>query len=93
MSEEESKEEIHSFFLKNEIFKKFKSIDDEQLSLHDIIQYNKRELKELIFIFDLKLKRENKIYLRIKINEIKVDNDDEIMISIIDASHEILRNS
>jgi len=80
MSEEESKEEIHSLFLNNEIFKKFKSIDDEQLSLRDIIQYNKRELKELIFIFDLKLKRENKIYLRIKINEIKVDNDDEIMI-------------
>ena len=46
----------------------------------------------MVFIYNKEYAPVDK-YFTIKINKIKSENDNEIMISIIDASHEILCNN
>ena len=55
------------------------------------MKYDKKELKKLVFIFAEKYKRPVDKYFTIKINELTDGN--EVMISIIDVSHEVLMNN
>ena len=70
---------------------KYKSNDEELISLKEAMTYDKSELTNMVFIFPEKYSQTDNLYFTIKINQLMDEN--EVMVSIIDVSNEVLRNN
>jgi len=62
---------------------------DAPLSLNDLMGFEKEKIRRFVFVNANKFEIENKYY-RAKINEFATESNDEIMITIIDVTDQIL---
>ena len=62
---------------------------DAPLSLNDLMGFEKEKIRRFVFVNANKFEIENKYY-RAKINEFTTESNDEIMITIIDVTDQIL---
>ena len=83
--------EKHSCFMEMKTLLKYKSNDEELISLKEAMTYDKSELTNMVFIFPEKYSQTDNLYFTIKINQLMDEN--EVMVSIIDVSNEVLRNN
>ena len=74
-----------------EIFEEYKATEAKVYTLKDIINIDKSRLKKMFFVFSQEYFQAEK-YFMIKINRLVGENENEVMISILDTSHEILCN-
>ena len=77
-----------------EIFEEYKPTDHETklLTFKQIINFDKRQLKNKTFVFAEEYCQEERFF-SIKINQLVGENENEVMISIVDNSDQILRNN
>ena len=70
---------------------KYKSNDEELISLKEAMTYDKSQLRNTVFTVPEKYRQADNTYFTIKINKLMDGN--EVMVSIIDVSNEVLRNN
>ena len=82
---------IYNSFLKKKIFKIYQHEEENEFSIEDIINIDKKELKNIGFVIISEYNLPEK-YFTIKIHEKVGENENEIMINIVDNSHFIQYN-
>ena len=62
------------------------------MSIKDVLNYDRSELKNIVFKYEAKYKEQDK-YFTIKLNLLIDENENQAMITITDSSHLIQYNN
>ena len=76
----------HQSFVEMILFQEYKGKERKELSIKEIMTYDNTKLKNTTFIFISKYEHKDQ-YFQIKVNKLRGENKNEVMISIIDNSH------
>ena len=74
------------------IFEEYKSSETKLVSIKDVLFYSKEELQNKTFMFVKHFKTDEQ-YFKIKINHLGGNDKNEVMVSLIDTSQEVLRTN
>ena len=82
----------HDTFLNLHIFEEYKSTETKVVTIKDVLSLSKDDIQKKVFIFSKNYRQEER-YFSFKLNYLGGKNRSEVMISVIDTSHEVLREN